>query len=133
MINGNLIFRLSLFGLVMAIGTVFWIPGNIEPLIWLPIFIVCGYIIAKKAPGKFFLHGFLVSLLNCVYVTGAHILFYSTYIANHADEAAMMTKMPMPDSPRMMMLLIGPFFGILFGIILGFFAFIAGKVLKRNP
>lgn len=131
MINGNLIFRLSLFGLVMAIATVFWIPGNIEMYFWLPIFIFCAWVIAKKAPGKFFLHGFLVSLLNSAYITSAHIIFYSTYIARHADEAAMFEKMNTSMSPQVMMALMGPVFGILFGLILGFFAFIAGKVVKR--
>jgi hypothetical protein len=33
----------------------------------------------------------------------------------------------------MAMLLIGPFFGILSGLILGLFAFIASKILKKNP
>ena len=132
MLNRNLIFQLSLFGLAMAIATVFWIPGNIEMFFWLPIFIFCAYMIAKKAPGKYFLHGFLVSLLNCVWVTGAHVIFYSTYISNHADELAMMRNMPMPDHPRRMMLLVGPVFGIIFGLILGFFAFIAGKIVKKN-
>jgi len=132
MINSKLIFRLSLFGLAMAIATVYWIPGNVEMFFWLPIFIFCAYIIAKRAPGKFFLHGFLVSLLNCVYITTAHILFYSTYIANHPDEAAMMEKMHSSLPPQAMMAMMGPLFGIIFGIILGFFSFIAGKVVKKS-
>jgi len=132
MINANLIFRLSLFGLAMAIATVFWIPGNIEMFFWLPIFIFCAYIIAKQAPGKYFLHGFLVSLLNCVWVTSAHVIFYKTYTSHHADELAMMRNMPFPDHPRRMMLLVGPFFGIIFGLILGFFSFIAGKIVKKK-
>jgi len=132
MINGNLIFRLSLFGLAMAIATVFWIPGNIEPLVWLPIFIFCAYVIAKRAPGKFFLHGFLVSLLNSVYITSAHIIFFSTYSANHTDEMNMFNNMHSSFPPQAMMALMGPVFGVIFGIILGFFSFIAGKVVKKK-
>src|SRR2546426_4238331 len=52
-----LILTLSLFGLAMAVATVFVIPSNIEPLFWLVIFIVCAYLIAKRAPGRPFLHG----------------------------------------------------------------------------
>ena len=59
------------------------------------------------------------------------MIFFKTYIASHAAEAEMMTKMPMPEHPRLMMLMVGPLFGILFGLILGLFAFIAGQVVKK--
>ena len=88
--NSKLIFKLSLFGLFMAIATVYFIPSNIEPVCWLVIFIICAYFIAKQCAGKYFLNGFSVSLVNCVWITGAHILLYHTYIANHPQEAAML-------------------------------------------
>ncbi len=129
--NWKLIFQLSLFGLAMAFATVFIIPGNIELVFWLFIFIICAYFIAKKVPAKYFLHGFCVSLLNSVWITSAHILFYHTYIAGHIEEATMAAKMPMPEHPRLMMLLAGPCFGVLFGLILGLFAFLASKIVKK--
>ena len=131
--NWKFIFQLSLFGLAMAAATVFWIPGNVELFFWLPIFIFCAYLIAKNCTGKYFLHGFMVSVFNCVWITSAHILFYNTYIANHPQEAQMMASMPMPDSPRLMMLIGGPFFGILFGLILGLFAFVAARIVNKQP
>jgi len=72
--NTKLIFQLSLFGLAMAIATVFWIPSNIEPIFWVVIFIICAYLIAKKSTGKYFLHGLLVSIVNSVWITAAHII-----------------------------------------------------------
>src|SRR5579863_7169575 len=92
--NWKLIIGLSMFGLFMAIATVFFIPSNIEPICWLIIFLVCAYLIAKNAPGKYFLHGFLTSLANCVWITGAHILLFTQYAANHAQEMEMSNKMP---------------------------------------
>ncbi len=130
-INWKLIFSLSLFGLAMAIATVFVIPSNIEPVFWLVIFIACAYFIAKYASGKYFLHGFVLSLANCVWITSAHILLYSTYIMNHPQEAAMSAKMPMPEHPRMMMLIMGPAIGIVSGLVQGLFAFIASKIVKK--
>jgi hypothetical protein len=130
-LDGKLIFKLSLFGLAMAVATVFVIPSSIEPLFWLAIFVVCAWLIAKQAPGKFFLHGFLVSLVNCVWITSAHILFVGPYLAHHANEAQMMTKMPMPDSPRLMMAMTGPVVGIISGLVLGLFSFVASKLVKR--
>ena len=64
--NWKLIFQLSLFGLVMAVATVFWIPSNIEPAFWLVIFLACAYLVAKNISGKYFLYGFLVSISKIV-------------------------------------------------------------------
>jgi hypothetical protein len=110
--NWKLIFQLSLFGLAMAIATVFWLPSNIEPFFWLAIFIACAYIIARRCAGRYFLHGFLTSLINCVWITGFHVIFSSTYLTNHPQEADMMVKMPLHLQPRMMMLLTGPVVGV---------------------
>ncbi len=130
--NKKLIFQLSLFGLAMAIATVYFIPSNIEPLFWLVIFIVCAYIIAKQCTGKYFLHGLFVSLVNAVWITAAHIILFDSYIANHAEEATMMTRMPMPDAPRLMILMTGPVVGLISGLVLGLFAFIASKIIKKK-
>jgi hypothetical protein len=130
--NLKLIITLSLFGLAMAIATVFVIPSNIEPAFWLPIFLICAYFIAKRAPGKYFLHGFLTSLANCVWITGAHILLFTHYAANHAQEMEMSNKMPiLHGHPRQLMLIMGPMIGIISGLVLGLFAFVASKIVKR--
>ena len=126
----KLIFGLSLFGLAMGIGTVFVIPSNVEPIFWLLIFLICAFLIARKRPDRHFLHGLLVGIVNSVWVTGAHILFFSQYIANHPKEAAMMTTMPLPNHPRLMMACAGPIVGVISGLIIGLFAFVAGKIVK---
>jgi len=126
----KLIFGLSLFGLAMAIATVFVIPSNIEPAFWLVIFVICAFVIARSRADRHFLHGFLVGLVNCVWVTTAHILFFSPYIAHHPKEAAMMSSMPLADSPRLMMALVGPIVGIISGAVIGLFAYVAGKAVK---
>ena len=129
--NRTLIFQLSIFGLFMAIATVFFIPSTIEPVCWFFIFVFCAYQIAKKCHSRYFLHGFLVSMLNSVWITTAHILFYNTYISTHADELIMMSKFPIPYSPRVAMLLIGPAFGAVSGIVLGLFSLIASKLIRK--
>jgi hypothetical protein len=130
--NGKLIFQLSLFGLAMAIATVFVIPSSIEPLFWLAIFIVSACLIATKAPGRYFLHGFLTSLMNSVWMTVAHVLLFDQYIANHAEEAQIMAQLNFPISPRMLMALMGPVTGILSGVVLGIFSMIAAKLISRQ-
>lgn len=130
--NWKLIFGLSLFGLAMAFATISLIPENVEFAFWLVIFIICAYLIAKNAPGKYFLHGFCVSLVNCVWITGAHVLWCTTYLANHPNAAQMGQKMQIvPGHIRWSMLVTGPFFGIAFGLVLGLFAFVASKIVKK--
>jgi hypothetical protein len=129
--NKKLILQLSLFGLVMAFGTVYFIPSNIEPVCWLVIFIVCAYLIAKNCTEKYFLNGFCVSLMNCVWITAAHLLLFTTYIDKHAEEAAMMATSPLHNHPRIMMAVTGPIIGVISGLVLGLFTLIASKIVKK--
>jgi len=126
----KLIFGLSLFRLAMGAATVFVIPSNVEPIFWLAIFPVCAYLIARNRPDRHFLHGLLVGIVNSVWITAAHIIFFSQYIANHPKEAAMMSSMRLPDSPRLMMACVGPIVGIISGAIISLLAYVAGKLVK---
>jgi hypothetical protein len=128
----KLVFTLSLFGLAMGMATVFLIPSNIEPLFWLAIFIVCAYLIAKRAPSQPFVHGLTVSVVNSVWITAAHVLLIGSYLPRHPQEASMMTSMPMSDSPRLMMMMMGPIIGVVSGLVLGLFAMIATKLVRSR-
>ncbi|HTS44552.1 MAG TPA: hypothetical protein VMH01_09160 [Puia sp.] len=129
--NWKLIFQLSLFGLAMAFATVFFIPFKFEWIFWLVIFILCAYIIAKRCSGNYFLHGFLVSMVNCVWITGIHVILFNIYLNNHPEAASMSAHMPLPTHPRLMALITGPIFGAVFGLVLGLFAFIASRLVKK--
>ena len=128
--NWKLILQLSMFGLAMGLATVFFIPSNLEPAFWLPIFVFCALIIARGTSGKAFEHGVFLGFANSVWITAAHVLFFDRYIAAHVREAAMMQIMPMPDAPRLMMALSGPVIGVVSGIVIGVFAFIASRFVK---
>lgn len=127
--NWKLILSLSLFGLAMALGTVFFIPPRIEPVCWLIIFLVCAWQVAKNVEDRFFLHGFLVSMFNCIWITGFHIIFSAEYVARHAEESKQYVKMSaqMGLSLTQSMLIMGPVIGIISGLILGLMALIASK------
>lgn len=130
--NWRLVLRLSLFGLAMALGTVFFIPPSTEPVCWLIIFMLCAYFVARYCNEKWFLNGLAIGIVNSVWVTSAHILFFGQYIFGHAKEAAMMKSMPLPNSPRLMMALTGPLIGIVTGTLIGVMSMAAARVLKRN-
>ena len=131
--NLKLIFQLSIFGLIMALGTISLIPEQIEPFFWLVIFVICAWVIAKAAPGKYFLHGFLVSLVNCVWIIGVHTIFYDTYIANHPNIALLNdeTPMSMANHPRVVQAVFGALIGVISGVVLGLFSVIASKIVKK--
>lgn len=128
--NWKLIVQLSMFGLIMAFGTISLIPEKFEFLFWIVIFIVVAYIIDKVCNGKYFLHGFMVSVFNCVYITAAHTIFYTSYNAHHPD----MTQVTFYMSPHLVlsMLIIGIGSAIVFGLIQGLVAFITSKIVKPN-
>jgi hypothetical protein len=130
--NWKMISQLSMFGLAMGVATVFLIPSKIEPAFWLPIFLFCAYTIAKRCAGKHFLHGLLLGLANSVWITAAHVLLFDSYIVRHAQELAAMQSMPLPTSPRVMMALVGPVIGLISGVVLGLFAFVAGKLVRNS-
>jgi hypothetical protein len=113
----------------MAILTVFVIPSNVEPLFWLAIFVFCAWVIARRCERRHFLHGLSVSVVNSVWITAAHVLLFDAYVARHPAEAAMAASMPL--SPRVMMLATGPVIGVISGLVLGLFAFIASRFVKR--
>src|SRR5438046_1417406 len=125
----RLILALSMFGLVMAIATVFVIPSTIEPLFWFVIFVVCAYIIARRAPNRPFLHGLLVSIVNSIWITAVHVLLIDSYLPRHPQEASMMASTPLSGLPRVMMALTGSLIAVASGVLLGLFAMIATRLV----
>jgi uncharacterized membrane protein len=128
----KLILGLSLFGLAMGFATVFALPPRNEPYAWIAIFVVCAYIIAKRAPSKYFLHGLCVSLMNSVWVTGAHVLLFDKYLAGHAREAMMAAKLAQIGTPKVVMAVTGPIVGLVSGIVLGLLAVILSKFVQSR-
>jgi len=99
-LDGGLIGFLSMLGLAMAIGTVTGLPPSGEGPLWLTIFLIDAVVIARRAPGRFFAHGFLVGLANWVWVACAHVVRFDGYAAHHASEIAALRAMPLPALPE---------------------------------
>ena len=125
--NWKLTVQLSIFGLVMAIATISWIPTRIEPFIWLVIFIIVAGIIGKQVSDKYFYHGFIVSIFNSVWITVVHLIFFESYMANHPE---LIEVNPMYELNRWTMAATGPIIGVVSGLILGLLSMIAGKTVK---
>ena len=86
---------------------------------------------ARKAKGKRKVVRTAVFANNgALQVTSAHVLFFNRYIANHPREAAMMSSMPLPNSPRIMMTLVGPVIGVVSGAIIGLLALVFARFVS---
>lgn len=129
--NWKIIFQLSSFGFIMAIATVSLIPIKIEPVFWLTIFVFCSIVIAKVCNEKYFLHGFLVAMVNCFWIVLFHVLFAKTYTHHHLQIEGHIPP-PLGQHPRLGMVIFGPVFGALSGLVLGLFSFIASKISKKT-
>ena len=130
--NWRLVFLLSLFGLAMGIGSVYWISSSNEWIFWLVIFLISAYLIAKNAPGKYFLHGFMVSIFNSIWITAIHYFMFDTYYETHRETMLEYEAQPMPIDMRTMMVVMGPIIGVVSGLVLGLFSYLASKFFKKN-
>jgi len=128
--NWKLIFQLSMLGAIMAFGTISLIPEKLEFIFWIVIWFLVAYVIAKVCTAKYFAHGFLVSIFNSIYLTIAHTLFYTSYSAHHLAASQMI---PAGANVALYMIGIGIASGIIFGLLQGLFAFIASKLVKKEP
>jgi len=129
---GKLILLLSLFGLAMGLGTVFFISSKVEPFCWLVIFLVSAFLIGRSGTRRPFLTGFLLGLANCAWIVAAHVLFVSRYLAGHPSEAAMLGASPFSESPRLMMAITGPAIGIVSGIVIGLLAMMTSRIFRQR-
>jgi hypothetical protein len=126
--NWKLILQLSMFGLAMGLATVFFIPSNVEPFLWVVIWLACAYLIARQCRSRRFVHGLLVGIGNSIWITAAHVGLFTQYVATHAKEVEMMSSMPF--APRVMMVPIGIVSGLISGAIIGLLALLAGKLIR---
>jgi hypothetical protein len=131
--NWKLIGLLSLFGVAMGLGIVFFIPSSIEPILWLVIFGFSAFEIAKNCARRRFLHGLLVGLFDSLLKTSTHLVFWSVYLARHQQEIAMIRKMTTAITPVQLIILTSPVWGLIYGVIIGVLALLAGLRIKANP
>lgn len=60
--NWKLIGLLSLTGVLMGVVTVYYIPTKYESVLGTPVYLLCAYVLARYAEGRYFAHGFLIGV-----------------------------------------------------------------------
>ena len=129
----TLILRLSAIGLVLALGSIFFISPNLEPLLWLAVFLYSAYAIGNGTRKGRFFHGLLLGVLNGVWVVLIHDAFLARYLAGHPREVQMLDMVHsagLAASPRLIMSFTGVTVGVLEGLMIGVFAIVAGMMAQ---
>lgn len=116
----------------MAILTVFLIPFYMDIFFWIPIFLICAYIIAKKAYDSYFLHGLWTGIAIFLWVTLIHVLLFTKYIFANGPMVGILSKLPKIASPRVMLIIYLPLLGVACGIIIGLLSVLASKFVQRK-
>jgi uncharacterized membrane protein len=68
----------------------------------------------------------------CNLATSDYCVPYFINLFCNTQKPEMMTRMPLPNHPRLMMLITGPIIGLISGVVLGLFSFIASKIIKKK-
>jgi hypothetical protein len=130
--NWKLVLQLAVFGIAMGLGTVFFVPSRVEPILWLIVFLLSAYAIAKHCVRLRFLNGLLVGLLDSLLKTTVHMVFFSAYVARHPQEIAMIRQMTSAVSPRQLILLSSPIWGLIYGAATGLLTLLLALFIKPS-
>jgi hypothetical protein len=130
--NWKLVLQLSGFGIAMGLGTVFFVPSKVEPILWLIIFLLSAYMIASHCVRLRFLNSLLVGLLDSLLKTTVHMVFFGAYVARHAQEIAMIRQMTSAVSPRQLILLSSPIWGLIYGTATGLLTLLLALFIKPS-
>ncbi len=131
--NWKLIFGLAGFGVLMGLLSLFGYTQGIEWLLWLLIAVICSVFIGKMLSGKYFLTGLVVGLLDGILNSIVQSVFFDAYLSNNPKAAEGFGPIPGGLDPRIFVLIAGPFIGLLYGLVLGFLAWLTGKIFKKQP
>jgi hypothetical protein len=127
--NWKLVLQLAVFGIAMGLGTAFFVPSMVEPILWLIVFLLSAYTIARHCVKMRFLNGLLVGLLDSLLKTTVHMVFFSAYVARH-PQIAMIRQMTSAVSPRQLILLSSPIWGLIYGTAIGLLTLLLALFIK---
>ena len=132
--NVRLVLTLSLLGLVVGIGSVTGlIRSGVETIAWMVVAVVCAGVIARQAPGRPFLHGFLAGFVAGVLAPIVQVAFFPQYLAHNPKAVESFQRLPSDVPPRVLVILLTPIVAGVLGVVTGFLAWAAARVLGRKP
>ena len=116
-------------GLTLA-GT---IPQGFELPLWIVIAVAAALWIGLKVQTRRFLNGFVGGLLAGLASPLLQLLFFDAYLAHNPYAAQSFKTLPAAISPRVFIACVAPVIAILYGLAVGFLAWLAGRIFRRGP
>lgn len=129
--NIRLILMLSLFGLVAAVASILgYLQSGLETVVTAVIAIVCSLVLARQAPGKFFLHGLVTGFISGALMSLAQAAFMSTYLAHNPKAAETFKTLPANMTPAILVLVMTPLTAGLNGAVTGLLTWLAVRFMR---
>lgn len=129
--NWKIILLLSLFGVLMGLNYVFGLIQGLEWLLWLIIAIISAYVLYKQTDRLLFTHAVLTGIIMGIFNTIVQSALFDKYLEN-TPESEGIPQWPITIEPQYFLLMAGPFVGIVYGLVIGLFALIIKKILKKH-
>ena len=122
---------LSIAGAGMGFITLYVSVLKVEQVLWLIVFILSSFVIQRYAERRYFLHGFVIGIVDYTVAAIVHIICFKTYGAHH-KEILLFTDQNRALDPRVWLLLIELARGLFVSAAAGGFAFVIGRGMKRS-
>jgi membrane associated rhomboid family serine protease len=131
--NWKLILLLSLTGILAGLANVYVVPAKYSALVETPISLLCAYILARAQERRHFLHGLTVGAISAVLATATRLVLLSQYLAHQPADAQQYIKMAEEahGTVAQAIIMMGIFFTIVSGIVVGLFSLAAGKIINK--
>jgi uncharacterized membrane protein len=130
--NMRLVLALSLLpGIAMGALGVFGILDGLHLVLWLAIAVGSAVLLARRAPGRFFLHGFTAGFIAMCVSTLVELAFLPQYLEHNTRAADSFQKLPAEWPLALVIVVAMPFTSALYACVTGALA-LGARPLRRH-
>lgn len=123
-----LILRLSLFGLLIAFCSIYFLPVKFEPFCWVICYFISALIVTSRIHKRQFITGVLIGWIDTFWMILVLLFNYKTFVRLHPDVSIMLAHLDKGVNPFYFILIFKGAIGLFSGLIPGTFAIIINKV-----
>ncbi len=128
--NWRLVISISLLGLLLAVATIYFAPSETELILWMLLFLVSAFLVARYVDENIFLHGLFTGIFIFVWITLADSFLFGKYYLNHRGEVEAISNLGMTSSVHSTLVILGPAAGLVVGSIIGVLALALSPFVK---
>jgi hypothetical protein len=131
-VNIRLILLLALTGIAVGVSTILGlVHSGTEFLVWIGLALVFAYVIARGAPKRPFLHGFLTGFIGSMLATIVQCIFFDGYLETNPQAVMSFSQLPDGVYPQVAILVLSPITSSINGLFVGLLSWVASRFLAR--